>query len=172
MQHPEGVAFAFGCMFVQTNWGRVVRLSQRGGSSWQIQDEPPHEIGPVVSWGLCHHGDSLYSAVDNHYESTLYTAPPGGPATGGVVRLIMDADGRILSSAVFTKVKSSKTAFLFRHSVGKPSKAKVRRPSGVRFDSGGRLWVTSMEVSSGLLCFSGPESETPGEGIAEENEKK
>ena len=32
----------------------------------------------------------------------------------------------------------------------------IKRPSGVRFDASGRLWVTSMDPDAGLLCFAGP----------------
>lgn len=47
--------------------------------------------------------------------------------------------------------------------------ALIRRPSGLRFDAGGRLWVTSMDLHAGLCCFAGPDgygSAAPGALLA------
>ena len=50
-----------------------------------------------------------------------------------------------------------------------PWQALIRRPSGLRFDAGGRLWVTSMDLHAGLCCFAGPDgygSAAPGALLA------
>ena len=50
-----------------------------------------------------------------------------------------------------------------------PWQALIRRPSGLRFDGGGRLWVTSMDLHAGLCCFAGPDgygSAAPGALLA------
>ena len=63
----------------------------------------------MVTWGLCHHGDSLYSACDNQYDSKIYTVPPPGPPTGRVIRARLGENGLIKDSSVFTKVGVQKT---------------------------------------------------------------
>ncbi|GAX81307.1 hypothetical protein CEUSTIGMA_g8738.t1 [Chlamydomonas eustigma] len=103
--------------------------------SWSVDHSI--DLGPMlVTWGLCFHQGDLYSAVDRFYESHIYTIPPSGPATGSVYQIRTDNEGRLGLASVFTK-------------------SAIRRPSGLRFDTFGRLWVTSMEVEAGLMCFSG-----------------
>ena len=61
--------------------------------------------GAYITWGLCHHGDSLWSAADEQYESALYTQPPPGPPTGSVLRIRLGEGGGLLGSSKFTKVR-------------------------------------------------------------------
>ena len=74
-----------------------------GGSGWEAQQRFEIE-GNYVTWGLCHNGDSLFSAADLQYESKIYTVPPPGPPTGCILRTKLGADGVMLASAAFTKV--------------------------------------------------------------------
>lgn len=81
-----------------------------------------------------------------------------------------------LHAHLFPHIPFSTYTFLHAHAttplpppLHAPWQALIRRPSGLRFDAGGRLWVTSMDLHAGLCCFAGPDgygSAAPGALLA------
>ena len=97
-------------LFLMPPGGRIVRLNRTGTSKstpWAVQQHVVIE-GGFVTWGLCHHQDGLFSAADQQYESKIYTQPPPGLPTGCVLWTKLGADGTLMQTSVFTKVRKSR----------------------------------------------------------------
>lgn len=163
----EGIAFIRGSMYVCTSCSKLVHVEMPtnppacaalGLPAPSFRTAAVRDVaGDWVSWGMAAGPDGkLYIAADRGYTTRSYRCIPQ-KRTGCV--LVVDP------TTVFSPAWTP-------YCPGRPppispavfSKRPIRRPSGLHFDSAGRLLVTSAE--NAILILAGPLSERPGEELA------